>query len=64
MWITRGKGNDPSQNQHSAVLQEDGNKEQKGNINNNIQKLGMWYSVTMSPLGQRKREERKCKKIV
>ena len=37
---------------NTAFLQEDGDKEQKGNINNNIQKLDMWYSVTMSPLGQ------------
>lgn len=29
MWIIRGKGNDPSQKEHSAFLQEDGDKKQK-----------------------------------
>jgi len=41
MWTIRGKGDDLSQKELSAFLQEDGDKEQKGNINNNIQKLDM-----------------------
>lgn len=57
MWTIRGKRKCPSQNERSPFLQEDGDKEQKGNINNNIQNVGMWYSVTMSSLGQWNRKE-------